>query len=64
MGVRSIPTVGFGPGEEHHTHSTEDQVAVEQLWKASAFYALFPFVYSMSADGKAGESGSTGESRT
>lgn len=56
MGLKSIPTVGFGPGEEHHTHSAEDQVAVEQLWKASAFYALFPFVYSMSAGGNAGES--------
>lgn len=56
MGIRSIPTVGFGPGEEHHTHSTEDQVAVEQLWKASAFYALFPFVYSMTAAGDTGES--------
>ncbi len=55
MGVKSIPTVGFGPGEEQHTHSTEDQVAVEQLWKASAFYALFPFVYSMSAGGSTGE---------
>jgi putative selenium metabolism hydrolase len=78
MGMRSIPTVGFGPGEEHHTHSTEDQVAVEQLCKASAFYALFPFVYSMAADGEIGErsptagaadggaaeSGDTGEART
>jgi putative selenium metabolism hydrolase len=45
MGVRSIPTVGFGPGEEHHTHSTKDQVSVDHLWRAAAFYALFPFVY-------------------
>jgi acetylornithine deacetylase/succinyl-diaminopimelate desuccinylase-like protein len=44
--VKSIPTIGFGPGEERHTHSAEDQVRADDLWKASAFYALFPFVYS------------------
>jgi putative selenium metabolism hydrolase len=46
MGVRGIPTFGFGPGEEHHAHTVDDQVRVEDLWKAAAFYALFPFVYS------------------
>jgi len=46
MGVRSIPTFGFGPGEERHAHTVEDQVRVEDLWKAAAFYALFPFVYA------------------
>jgi putative selenium metabolism hydrolase len=46
MGTRSIPTIGFGPGEEKHAHSPNDQVRVGDLWKASAFYALFPFVYS------------------
>jgi putative selenium metabolism hydrolase len=46
MGVRGIPTFGFGPGEEHHAHTVEDQVRVEDMWKAAAFYALFPFVYS------------------
>jgi putative selenium metabolism hydrolase len=46
MGMKSIPTFGFGPGEERHTHSAEDQVRTEDLWKAAAFYALFPFVYS------------------
>ena len=47
MGTRSIPTIGFGPGEEKHAHSSDDQVRVGDLWKASAFYALFPFVYSI-----------------
>jgi putative selenium metabolism hydrolase len=46
MGVKSIPTIGFGPGEEHHAHTVDDQVRVEDLYKAAAFYALFPFVYS------------------
>jgi putative selenium metabolism hydrolase len=46
MGIRSIPTIGFGPGEEHYAHTVDDQVRVEDMWKAAAFYALFPFVYS------------------
>jgi putative selenium metabolism hydrolase len=46
MGTASIPTIGFGPGEEVHAHSAEDQVRVEDLWRSAAFYALFPFVYS------------------
>lgn len=46
MGVRSIPTIGFGPGEERHAHTADDQVRVEDLWKAVAFYALFPFVFA------------------
>jgi putative selenium metabolism hydrolase len=46
MGVKEIPTIGFGPGQERHVHSAEDQVKVEDLWKAAAFYALFPFIYA------------------
>jgi putative selenium metabolism hydrolase len=45
-GMRSIPTIGFGPAEERHAHAADDQVRVVDLWKASAFYAAFPFVYS------------------
>ena len=46
MGVRKIPTIGFGPAEEKHAHASDDQVRIEDLWKSAAFYALFPFVYS------------------
>jgi putative selenium metabolism hydrolase len=46
MGMRSIPTIGFGPAEERHAHAADDQVRVDHLWKSAAFYALFPFVYS------------------
>ena len=46
MGMKSIPTIGFGPAEEKHAHSADDQVRVDDLWKSAAFYALFPFVYS------------------
>jgi putative selenium metabolism hydrolase len=46
MGVRGIPTIGMGPGEERHTHTCEDQVRVADLPVAAAFYALLPFVYT------------------
>jgi putative selenium metabolism hydrolase len=45
MGVRGIPTIGMGPGEERYAHTSEDQVKAEDLPRAAAFYALFPFVY-------------------
>jgi putative selenium metabolism hydrolase len=46
MGVRGIPTIGMGPGEERYAHTCEDQVRVSDLPKAAAFYALLPFVYT------------------
>jgi len=45
MGRLGIPTIGFGPGEERHSHSVDDQVSVEHLVKSAMFYALFPMVY-------------------
>jgi len=45
MGIHQIPTVGFGPGNEHYAHSTDEHVAVEQILKAAAWYALFPGIY-------------------
>ncbi len=45
MGMMGIPTIGFGPGNEIHAHSVEDQVPVDHLVKAAAFYAAFPRVY-------------------
>ncbi len=44
MGQLGIPTVGFGPGEERWAHSTRDQVPIEHLVAATAFYAHFPGV--------------------
>ena len=46
MGMKNIPTIGFGPGEERHAHAADDQVKVDHLWQSAAFYALFPYVYS------------------
>lgn len=44
-GMFGIPCVGFGPGKEEHAHSVTDQVAVDQLVQAAAFYAAFPRLY-------------------
>lgn len=41
MGRLNIPTIGFGPSKEEYAHSTEDQVTVDHLLKATAFYAAF-----------------------
>jgi len=41
-GVFGIPTVGFGPGEEHFAHAPDERVKIEHLVKAAAFYAAFP----------------------
>jgi len=38
-GELGIPTIGFGPGEDAHCHTTEDQVKVEDLVKAARVYA-------------------------
>jgi len=40
-GELGIPTIGFGPGEEAHCHTTEDQARVEDLVKAARVYAQF-----------------------
>ncbi len=46
MGLHKIPTIGFGPAHEIYAHTVEDQVPVEHLVKAAAFYATFPMTYS------------------
>jgi putative selenium metabolism hydrolase len=40
-GECGIPTIGFGPGEETHAHTTDDQVRVDDLVKSMEFYAAF-----------------------
>jgi len=44
-GLFGIPTVGFGPADELHSHTVNDQIPLAQLEPAMAFYALFPQVY-------------------
>ncbi len=45
MGMKGIPTIGFGPAHEIYAHSTLDQCPIDHLVKAAAFYAAFPTVY-------------------
>jgi putative selenium metabolism hydrolase len=50
-GLFGIPTIGFGPADEIHSHSVNDQIALAQLQPAMAFYAMFTEIYqSATAD--------------
>jgi putative selenium metabolism hydrolase len=40
-GIYGIPTIGFGPGDEVMAHAPNEKVAIDDLVKASAFYALY-----------------------
>jgi putative selenium metabolism hydrolase len=44
-GMYGIPTIGFGPADELHSHTVNDQIPLAQLTPAMAFYALYPTVY-------------------
>ena len=41
-GKAGIPSIGFGPGDEVTAHTTEDSVSLEDVARATAWYALFP----------------------
>ena len=43
-GRNDIPIIGFGPGNEIYAHAPNEKVPVSDLVKASAFYAMLPFV--------------------
>jgi putative selenium metabolism hydrolase len=45
MGMHGIPCIGFGPGNEVFAHMATEQIEVEQLVKAAAWYAAFPQAY-------------------
>lgn len=45
MGRYGIPCIGFGPGNEIYAHMATEQIPVEHLIKAAAWYAAFPFEY-------------------
>lgn len=42
-GMYGIPTIGFGPGNEILAHAPNEKVAIDDLVKASAFYAGFSY---------------------
>ncbi|HXV42513.1 MAG TPA: YgeY family selenium metabolism-linked hydrolase [Anaerolineae bacterium] len=43
-GKAGIPSIGFGPGDELTAHTTEDSVSLDEVVKATEFYALLPAV--------------------
>jgi acetylornithine deacetylase/succinyl-diaminopimelate desuccinylase-like protein len=43
--------VGFGPANEVHAHTPEDQCPVEHLTKAARFYATFPGIWAEMSPG-------------
>lgn len=45
-GIFGIPTVGFGPADEVHSHTVNDQISLSQLRPAMAFYGMFPEIYA------------------
>ncbi|HMQ51332.1 MAG TPA: YgeY family selenium metabolism-linked hydrolase [Anaerolineae bacterium] len=47
-GKANIPSIGFGPGDELTAHTTEDSVSLDEVVKATEFYALLPRMLSRS----------------
>jgi putative selenium metabolism hydrolase len=41
-GKAGIPSIGFGPGEEETAHTVHDSVLLNDMVKATEFYALLP----------------------
>jgi len=41
-GKAGIPSIGFGPGDEIHAHTVIDQVRLEDVVRATEWYALLP----------------------
>jgi len=40
-GIHGIPCIGFGPGDEVCAHAPNEKIAIDDLVRASAFYALY-----------------------
>ena len=49
-GKAGIPSIGFGPGDELTAHTTEDSVSLDEVVKATEFYALLPSLIARNSD--------------
>ena len=43
-GKHKIPCIGFGPGNEIYAHAPNEAILIDDLQKASAFYAFLPYI--------------------
>jgi putative selenium metabolism hydrolase len=46
MGKAGIPSIGFGPGDEIHAHTTIDQVRLDDVVRSTEWYAALPGLIS------------------
>ena len=51
-GMFEVPSVGFGPANEIHAHTPDDQIPVKDLEAAMAFYCAFPRAFRREAGGQ------------
>ena len=49
-GKANIPSIGFGPGDEETAHTVMDSVRLDDVVKATEFYALLPAVLAAALD--------------
>ncbi len=48
-GIFGIPTIGFGPADELHSHTVNDQIPLAQLEPSIAFFAMYPEAFLRSS---------------
>ena len=48
-GMYGIPVIGFGPGHEKFAHFPNEEIDIEHLTRATAFYAAFAIEYAKTA---------------
>lgn len=49
-GKAGIPSIGFGPGDERVAHAVDERVPLDEVVKATEFYALLPSLLKKSLD--------------